>query len=346
MVADPLSQILSQVIDDVSFAQTHTVSEDFRVYPKSSIESVHTLQQEQRKRVEQTYGARAPSPDFLGSQLLAEYRGEAASLQLAKESGDPNFPTSISRMTSEQSKQFKKDMKQRIHEWESTVREATGQTDVFPDQKASLRSIYELYRATKMKVLGVEPSAAQQHRSGAEPSVAGGGRDVSQSVASGAPATMASSSGGAGAAAGGSRAESTRASSAAAKESGTNAAGAAKSAGGGLSGATATRASSSSTVGAGGGGGGSASGTSGGALPDWMQRIERVPLGTEDVTAMAEDALQSEKRSLKQVLHRFESDFEKFNGVRPGRHDRHGFTGEYHRYGELKNELARRSQNK
>lgn len=338
MVADPLSQILSQVIDDVSFAQTHTVSEDFRVYPKSSIESVHTLQQEQRKRVEQTYGARSPSPDFLGSQLLAEYRGEAASLQLAKESGDPNFPTAISRMTNEQSKQFKKDMKQRIHEWESTVREATGQTDVFPDQKASLRSIYELYRATKMKVLGVDPSSSasqqQQHGSGAEPSVAGG-RDVSQSVAAaGGPSTAAAaSSGGVATASGVGRAESTRVSGSVAKESAASSA-AAKPAGG-PGGVTASRASPAAATAAGSGG-----------LPDWMQRIERVPLGTEDVTTMADDALQSEKRSLKQVLHRFESDFEKFNGVRPGRHDRHGFTSEYHRYGELKNELIRRSQSK
>ncbi|KPI84285.1 hypothetical protein ABL78_6652 [Leptomonas seymouri] len=327
MVADPLAQILSQVIDDVSFSQTHTVSEDFRVYPKSSMESVHTLQQEQRKRIEQTYCARAPSPDFLGSQLLAEYRGEAASLQLAKESGDPNFPTSISRMASEQSKQFKKEMKQRIHEWESTVRQATGQADVFPDQKASLRSIYELYRATKMKVLGVEPSAAQQG-GGTEPSVAG--RDVSQSVAA-APATST------GVAAAGSRAESTRDSTLVAKESSASASGATAKPAGRPSGATASRASSAA---------GSAGPAANAALPEWMQRIERVQLGTEDVSAMTEDALQTEKRSLKQVLHRFESDFEKYNGVRPGRHDRHGFTGEYHRYGELKNELTRRSQNK
>ncbi|XQJ30970.1 hypothetical protein NXY56_007077 [Leishmania guyanensis] len=298
MVADSLSQILSQVIDDVSFSQTHTASDDFRVYPKSSIDSVHTLQQEQRKRVEQTYGARAPSPDFLGSQLLAEYRGEAASLQLAKESGDPNFPTSISRMTGEQSKQFKKDMKQRIHEWEAAVRNATGQTDVYPDQKASLRSIYELYRATKMKVLGAESSVA-------------GSRDGSQSAAAqaaGASSAPASSVGGA-------RADSTRLSSSAAKDGTTGFARASL--------GTATAAGSGS---------------------DWIQRIERVPLGTEDVSTMPEDALQTEKRSLKQVLHRFESDFEKYNGMRPGRHDRHGFTAEYHRYGELKNELTRRSQ--
>ncbi|KPA85883.1 hypothetical protein ABB37_00203 [Leptomonas pyrrhocoris] len=332
MVADPLAQILTQVIDDVSFSQTHTVSEDFRVYPKSSIESVNTLQQEQRKRVEQTYGARAPSPDFLGSQLLAEYRGEAASLQLAKESGDPNFPTSISRMTSEQGRQFKKDMKQRIHEWESTVRQATGQADVFPDQKASLRSIYELYRAIKMKVLGVEQSVAP-HGGGTEPSVAV--REVSQSVAATAPAT--SSGAGGGATAAGSRGESTRDSGTVAKESSASANAAAAKPAGRPSGVAVSRASSTASV---------AGSTSSAVLPDWMQRIERVQLGTDDVTAMSDDALQTEKRTLKQVLHRFESDFEKFNGVRPGRHDRHGFTGEYHRYGELKNELTRRAQNK
>ncbi|KAG5466072.1 hypothetical protein LSCM4_01209 [Leishmania orientalis] len=326
MVADPLSQILSQVIDDVSFSQTHTVSDDFRVYPKSSIDSVSTLQQEQRRRVEQTYGARAPSPDFLGSQLLAEYRGEAASLQLAKESGDPNFPTTVSRMTPEQTKQFKKDMKQRIHEWEATVRDATGQTDVYPDQKAALRAIYELYRATKMRVLGVEAPAGP-HGAAAEPSVAGG-RDVSQSIAAqaaGAPSAPAST-------VGGTRADSTRSSSSAAKD--------------GTVGFT--KAPSRTPAAANGEGRSASSGASApataGSGADWIQRIERVPLGTENVSIMSEEALQVEKRSLKQVLHRFESDFEKYNGVRPGRHDRHGFTAEYHRYGELKNELARRSQ--
>ncbi|KAK7198216.1 hypothetical protein NESM_000778600 [Novymonas esmeraldas] len=306
-VADPLAHILAQVIDDVSFSQTHTVSEDFRVYPRSSMDSVNTLQQEQRRRVEQTYGARAPSPDFLGSQLLAEYRGEAASLQLAKESGDPNFPTSISRMTTEQSKQLKKDMKQRIHEWEATVREATGQTDVYPDQKASLRSMYELYRVTKMKAAKAEPPAGAAGAA-AESSTAGT-RDVSQSV--GAPAAGPSST--PTAAAGGARAESTRSTVSAAKDGSTKAAS-------------------------------SAPAAAGAGRADWMQRIERVPVCSDDVTAMREDVLQSEKRSLKQVLHCFESDFEKYNGVRPGRHDRHGFTAEYHRYGELKNELARRSQ--
>ncbi|AYU82830.1 hypothetical protein LdCL_350008000 [Leishmania donovani] len=326
MVADPLSQIVSQVIDDVSFSQTHTVSDDFRVYPKSSIDSVNTLQQEQRKRVEQTYGARAPSPDFLGSQLLAEYRGEVASLQLAKESGDPNFPTSISRMTGEQSKQFKKDMKQRIHEWEATVRDATGQTEVYPDQKASLRSIYELYRATKMKVLGVEPSPGT-HGATAETS-ATGSRDVSQSVA----AHAAGASSAPASAVGGARSESTRLSTSGAKDTT----------------AGFTKALPGSAAAA---GGEARAASSGAAAPgmassgaDWIKRIERVPLGTEDVSKMAEDALQTEKRRLKQVLHRFESDFEKYNGVRPGRHDRQGFTAEYHRYGELKNELMRRSQ--
>ncbi|GET92546.1 hypothetical protein, conserved [Leishmania tarentolae] len=326
MVADPLSQIVAQVIDDVSFSQTHTVSDDFRVYPKSSIDSVNTLQQEQRKRVEQTYGARAPSPDFLGSQLLAEFRGEAASLQLAKDSGDPKFPTFISRMTGEQSKQFKKDMKQRIHEWEATVRDATGQTEVYPDQKASLRSIYELYRATKMKVLGVEPSPGS-HGAAPEASVTGS-RDVSQSVVAhtvGASSAAVSTASGA-------RSEGTRLSTTGAKDS--------------IAGPT--RAPSGIAGAAGGEGravvsGAAAPSMSGGGA-DWIQRIERVPLGTEDVSMMPEDALQTEKRRLKQVLHRFESDFEKYNGVRPGRHDRQGFTAEYHRYGELKNELMRRFQ--
>ncbi|KAG5466622.1 hypothetical protein LSCM1_00787 [Leishmania martiniquensis] len=326
MVVDPLSQILSQVIDDVSFSQTHTVSDDFRVYPKSSIDSVNTLQQEQRKRVDQTYGARAPSPDFLGSQLLAEYRGEAASLQLAKESGDPNFPTTISRMTAEQTKQFKKDMKQRIHEWEAAVRDATGQTDVYPDQKAALRAIYELYRATKMKVLGLEPSVGS-HGATAEPSVAGG-RDVSQSV----NAQAASASSAPASSVGGARADSARSSSSVAKDGtsgSTKAPLRTPAAPSGESRAATSGASASATAGRG---------------ADWIQRIERVPLGTDNVSTMSEEALQVEKRSLKQVLHRFESDFEKYNGVRPGRHDRHGFTVEYHRYGELKNELARRSQ--
>ncbi|KAG5492454.1 hypothetical protein JKF63_01032 [Porcisia hertigi] len=326
MVSDPILQILSQVIDDVSFSQTHAVSEDFRVYPRSSIDSVNTLQQEQRKRVEQMYAARSPSPDFLGSQLLAEYRGEAASLQFGKEYGDPQFSTTISRMTPEESKRLKRSLKKRIHEWEAALRDATGQTDVYPEQKAPFRFIYELYRVVKVKLLGLDPFTRVQSAT-VELSVENS-RDISQSIsvqATGASSAPASAIGVA-------APHRTRPSTSVVRDGST----------------ASTKAPLSSTAATFGSEGRAVSSSTARPAPtsgtaDWILRIERVQLGTEDVSTMSNDALLAEKRSVKQVLYRFETDFEKYRGVRPGRHDRHHFTAEYNRYSELKNEIQRRS---
>ncbi|EPY27115.1 hypothetical protein AGDE_10927 [Angomonas deanei] len=180
MTEDPFMLAVSQTIDALTFSQTHEVDLDFRAHSRQTIESVRSLQREQKNRIEQTYGPRPASPDFLGTQLLAEYRGEATSVQLAKEAGDPDGATVINAMTDNQCKVFKKEMKQRIHEWEGSVRDATGQSDVTAEKKAPLRSIYELYKASKNRVVTettrgastrsntVEKSAVQPTR-GSEP---------------------------------------------------------------------------------------------------------------------------------------------------------------------------------
>lgn len=327
------------MVDDVSFTQTHVVSDDFRVYPKSSMSSVQALQQEQRKRIEQTYSARTPSPDFLGSQLHAQYRGELASLQLAKESGDPNFPTLISQMTSEQRKAFKRRMKRHIHDWVFAVCEATGQGDVLPHQKASLHAIYDLYRAVKFRILGIELWVAQPS-SGTEPSV--NQRDVSTSVAN----TQVSER----------RGDSTQSSTAPLqprsswrKGSPPSLASTATSnsvtAGGSGSAPLGTAATSTTTTANNSTASTAHAATGAGAAPaDWQQRIQRVPIGTAEVAVMSDQSLQEEKRALKEVLHCFENEYERWNGARPSPFGRHGFTAEYYRYGMLKKELLRRSQ--
>lgn len=331
---------IAQTTEALTFGQTHVIDEDFRAHGKATMGTLRPLQAEERSRINQSYGPRAPSPDFLATQLLAIYRGEAASVQLAKESGDPaNFPTAITAMSNAQCRTFKKEMKQRIHEWEGSVREVTGQADVLAEQKAPLRSIYELYKAGKNKVVGTDSvgRGVSASLAGPEPS-----QPMSQSVrVSAAVAEDMSRVSGPGP--GGSVG---RLSTSTVRSSGPSEPPPSRPS---QSGAPATAAAAPAAASF------SSAPPAAAATPaspahDRAEvvgnRIQRIQLGTAPVDGMTTDDLQAEKRRLKQVLHKFESDFAALYGEPPTRRDRRSFSAEYHRYGMLKTELAKREGGK
>ncbi|CCW64771.1 unnamed protein product [Phytomonas sp. EM1] len=343
MTDEQLSIAIYQVIDSLSFMQTHEVDIDFRVHSKATVDTLRSLQTEQRNRIEKDFGPRPPSPDFLATQLLATYRGEAASLQLAKESGDPHYPTAIETMSATQCRTFKKEMKQRIHEWEGAVREAIGQSEVPTQQKAMLRSIYELYKASKSKVVMLDSQQPQQaHLSGRRS--AAGSLDVFEtsrsmppsqrgsllndnSVISAEPFLLQSEDSGTigGVPSGSGHLQSGGAES---LQRGSVPLGTGRPArGSGPQSSAASPGASSSSV----------------PIRGEKINLPRVHLGTTPPDLLSTAELQIEKRHIKQVLHRFETEFLHAYGEPPNRHDRRNFSAEYHRYGALKNELARRT---
>ncbi|CCW68814.1 unnamed protein product [Phytomonas sp. Hart1] len=326
MADDQLSLAIHQAIDSLSLMQTHEVDIDFRVNSKATVDTLRSLQVEQRNRIEKDFGPRSPSPDFLATQLLATYRGEAASLHLAKESGDPNYPTAIEAMSSTQCRTFKKEMKQRIHEWEGAVREETGQNEVPTQQKSMLRSIYELYKATKSKVVMLDSQQPQQGHVSGRRSGTGGLEiyDSSRSLPTSQRGNVLNES------------------------SLTTAEPFLPQSEDGATNESTPPGSGFASMGTGKSGRGSGSQPGAAASSSVLVRGEsinlpRVHLGTTPPDLLSTAELQTEKRHIKQVLHRFETEFLHAYGEPPNRHDRRNYSSEYHRYGALKNELARRA---
>ncbi|EPY28066.1 hypothetical protein STCU_05318 [Strigomonas culicis] len=194
-------------------------------------------------------------------------------------------------------------MKQRIHEWEGCVRDATAQTEVTAEQKAPLRSIYELYKVSKGKVGATETTRGMSTRS----------TTVEHSVSMAPSTTVRASDSSVVTGVGHSGTSRLSSSTVAADDT--------------------PMASIKTTPNA----AAAAADTS-----DIGNSIPRVPIGTVPAEQLSDADLNAEKRRLKQVLHRFESEFERVKGERPNRRDRRGFTAEYHRYGQLKNEIAKR----
>ncbi|KEG08656.1 hypothetical protein DQ04_06701010 [Trypanosoma grayi] len=303
-VNELLFQAAVQTIDALSFTQSHVVDSDFRAHSKATIDSVRSLQREQRNRIEQMYGPRVASSDALAAQLGAAYRGETASLDLARDADNHDAPVAVtSTMTQSQCQAFKKELKQRIHEWERAFREERGAA-VTAHDKASLRHIYELYKAAKNRLRGSE--------SPPNGGVDGNGKDA-EGTHLHQQRQQPSING-----------ESTH---------------------GDKSAASVLQPPSVSTT--------QLDAPSGGVftLPASMVSSESVPrqsVGTllskgPAVGQMPNEELAAEKRYLKRILHHFESEFEQHNGHVPTKQDRRAFTREYTRYGELKNEIQRRS---
>jgi hypothetical protein len=166
-------QAVAQTVDALTFAQTHVVDCDFRAHSKSTADSVASLQNEQRSRVDHTFGAIGASPEYLAGVLLAMYRGEAAAVAVAKEQGQEC--AMLDKMSDAAARAFKKEMKQRIHEWEGAFREKYQQ-EAAPNDKIVLRPIYELYKCAKARVLRLEQAApsgeSNQRVQSAPPAVA------------------------------------------------------------------------------------------------------------------------------------------------------------------------------
>lgn len=313
-----LFQAVVQTVDALSFTQSHVIDEDFRAHSKATINSVRSLQREQRSRVEQTYGARAASAETLAAQLTAVYRGETASLELAKEANGQVAAAVVAlNMTQRKCHAFKKEMKQRIHEWERAFREEHG-VAVTAHDKAALRQIYELYKAAKNRLKetemspgnttsaprngdSVEPQSAEKqrrehrgssqllHESNARNGEVVGDRNI---VSGGLRPSYAVNG------------QAASASSSALLVS-------------------APIASSDNTM--------------------RMPSASMHSINDESVGEMSQDDLVMEKRYLKRILHHFEGEFERRHGRPPTKSDRRVIAREYTRYGELKNEILRRS---
>ena len=134
---------VESVVDSLCFYNTHAVDTDFKAHTRTALDTIHTLQMEQRQRIDQMYGPAKPTPDQIAEQLEELYRADAQSL-----GSTPNVVDAMSLVTA---RLFKREMKIRIHEWEAAFRSMYGR-DANPHDKASLRGIYELYKTVKLRV--------------------------------------------------------------------------------------------------------------------------------------------------------------------------------------------------
>ncbi|ESL12104.1 hypothetical protein TRSC58_00134 [Trypanosoma rangeli SC58] len=317
-----LFQTAAEMIDALSFLQTHVIDENFRAHSKANVNSVRSLQREQRSRIEQNYGPRAASSDTIAAQLRAAYRGATTSLELTREAnGRGASPAVITNMSHGQCQAFKREMKQRIHEWERAFREDRGVV-VTAHDKVSLRHVYELYKAAKNRLKETE---SLQTAAAFAPSVEGPAEPLqpqrhekqSQQLQQLQPS----------------------------HEGGVRSGDASGEERGGSVGMPTTYASSSQLD-----SGGAASFTaqapvtSSVNVPRQASPARSISKG-KPASQMSDEELATEKRYLKHVLHLFESNFEKSNGRPSTKSDRHLWMAEYTRYGELKNEILRRSTN-
>ncbi|EAN92285.1 hypothetical protein C3747_62g145 [Trypanosoma cruzi] len=318
---DLLFQAATQTIDALSFTQSHVIDEDFRAHSKATINSVRSLQREQRSRIEQNYGPRAVSSDAIAAQLRATYRGETTSLELMKEANERGVPPAfMANMSHSKCQVFKKEMKRRIHEWERAFREEHG-VAVTAHDKASLHHVYELYKAAKNRLKETE----SPRKTVFEPKV----EDTSELHQ---PQYYE-------------KKHEPYQPQQAVYEGGGNNGDAGRDERGGTVGVQPSQIRSSQMDSA-----GSkqftapASVTSSINVPRQNSPARPIRKG-KPASQMSDDDLATEKRYLKYILHRFESDFEQKNGRPPTKNDRRVWTAEYTRYGELKNEILRRSAN-
>lgn len=326
---------IEQTVDALTFTQTHVVDNDFRAHSKTTVDSVLSLQEEQRTRVDHAFRAVPAAPQYLAAALLSVYRGEAASVNYAREN-EPHFGEAgtIDDLSDNQCKAFKKEMKQRIHEWEGAFRDANGR-EAAPQDKVVLRPIYELYKHAKNRVLrsegvgnvpmqATQPSQQQSRVHAQQPSTVSQTPSRPQS----APTTS-----------GGLSQQPTPDRGASIYNAVTPASSSVR---------PTTSAQNVSTPS---GGMYTAQGSSPvltTPLPATVQQqaVNVHPQGSQQqhhVTPVvgsgqdtSVDELVKEKRSIKRLLHQFEASFEQRFGRKPTRDDRREYSREYHRYGELK----------
>ncbi|RNF06949.1 hypothetical protein TraAM80_03779 [Trypanosoma rangeli] len=323
-VSGLLFQTTAEIIDALSFMQTHVIDENFRAHSKTNVNSVRSLQREQRSRIEQNYGPRAASSDTIAAQLRAAYRGETTSLELTREAnGRGASPAVITNMSPGKCQAFKREMKQRIHEWERAFLEDRG-VAVTAHDKVSLRHVYELYKAAKNRLR--ETESPQTAAFG--PSVEGSAEPLQPQHHDKQPQQLQQLQ-----------------PSQPLHESGVRSGDANGEERGGSVGMQSSYAASSQLE----SGGGArftapASVRSSVNVSHQASPARNISKG-KPASQMSDEELVTEKRYLKHILHLFESNFEKSNGRPSTKSDRHVWMAEYTRYGELKNEILRRSTN-
>lgn len=153
-VSAHLQCAVEQCIDALCFSGTHVLDADLRAQPKASQSSLDRLVNEQHRRVDEAFGPASVSAEGLAIALDELFRIDAASITEI-EPGVMGSPV-VDVMTDTTAKIFKKEMKQRIHEWEGAFRAVHGREPNAQD-KNRLRHIYELYRTVKARVLKLNP---------------------------------------------------------------------------------------------------------------------------------------------------------------------------------------------
>lgn len=150
---------IEQCIDSLCFAGTHFIDAEFRSQSTESAGTIAQLQAEQRTRITANFGPAKATADMIAAQLEELYTADA--LAIANHNREADGQNVVEAMTDETAKIFKKEMKQRIHDWESAFRSAKNREPGTQD-KAQLRLIYELYRTVKNRVNGLSlpPPAA------------------------------------------------------------------------------------------------------------------------------------------------------------------------------------------
>lgn len=287
---------IESVVDSLCFYKTHTIDDDWRSHSKTALETIRVLQTDQQQRLESSYGPQPPSPEFLASQLDELYRMDAQNVLHAQETKQNSVVDVMSLATA---KIFKREMKIRIHEWEGAFRLAHGR-EATTQEKASLRGIYELYKAVKLKVqkseLGPEEAQPPDDR---QVMTRPNPRRVTEKVVNtpqppvrpgSAPSPLTVQRG---------------------EEHGPSTPRAPATTHQKAIGPTQTTASSPSS------------------------REHHDPIAANDVAALI-----AEKKSLKRRLHQFEDEFKQANGRVPTKDDRKVMSKDYARYGELKALLA------
>jgi hypothetical protein len=139
--------LVDWAVDGLCFTNDNVVLEDCTVVTSDSAPKLRQLRSEQESRIRQLYGPQPLPPDALAEHLEELYKADADSLAEAA----PGEPTVIDSLTDLTARIFKKEMKQRIHDWEGAFRERYGREATAQD-KMRLRAIYELYKAVKTRV--------------------------------------------------------------------------------------------------------------------------------------------------------------------------------------------------
>jgi len=155
--------VVEWCVDGLCFSNDNAILDDCTVVPSDSAPKLRQLRTEQEARIRQLYGPQPLPPDALAEHLEELYKADADSLAEAA----PGEPTVIDSLTDLTARIFKKEMKQRIHDWEGAFRERYGREATAQD-KMRLRAIYELYKAVKTRVTegAVHPGTQPHHSSG------------------------------------------------------------------------------------------------------------------------------------------------------------------------------------